>query len=63
MYVQSGPMRGGSSGTSVRVPESQEGARESLKSPIALATEVWVFFLLFWEVFSTIFSLFRKIIM
>ena len=31
------PMRGGSVGTSVRGPVSQEEARESLKGPIALA--------------------------
>jgi len=36
---------GGSAGTSVRVPESQEGACESLKSPIALA--IYILFLFF----------------
>jgi hypothetical protein len=30
----------GSAGTSVRDPETQEGARESLKSPKALAIDV-----------------------
>jgi hypothetical protein len=38
-----GPMRerrGGSAGTSVRVPEIQEGAYEYLKGPIALAIDV-----------------------
>ena len=39
-----GSMRGGggegSAGTSVRDPETQEGARESLKSPKALAIDV-----------------------
>jgi len=33
-------MRGDSAGTSVRGPEIQEGARESLKGPIALAVDV-----------------------
>ena len=39
----SGTNRRGSAGTSVRVPESQEGACESLKEPIALAIDVFVF--------------------
>jgi len=33
-------MRGGSAGTSVRGPESQNGACESLKGPIALAIDI-----------------------
>ena len=42
-----GPMRGGSASTSVRGTESQEGARESLKGPIALVNDVlfWCFHL------------------
>jgi hypothetical protein len=35
-----GAMRGGSANTSVRVPERQEGARESQKGPISLAKDV-----------------------
>lgn len=46
---------GGSPGTLVRVPESQEGPREFLKDPIAVAIyvyfDVFIFFFLF--VFST----------
>ena len=59
-----GLWEGVSAGTSDRVPRSQGGARESLKGPIALSIDVlfW-FFLPFWGVFSTIFSLFRKIIL
>ena len=38
--IGAGPMRGGSTCTSVRGPESQEGTRESLKPPIALAIDV-----------------------
>ena len=34
----------GSAGTSARGPESQEGACESLKGLIDLATDVFVFF-------------------
>jgi hypothetical protein len=43
-------MRGGSAGTSVRGPESQEGACESLKGPIVLTIDVLFgfFFYLFW---------------
>jgi len=33
-------MRGGSAGTSVRGPENQEWARESLKGPTALVIDV-----------------------
>ena len=47
-------------GTSVRSPDNQEGACESLKGPI----HVWFWYFPFnFGVFSTIFSLFRKIIM
>jgi len=38
--LERGPMRGGSAGTSVQGPESQEGACESLKGPISLAIDV-----------------------
>ena len=41
--VKPGPMRGGSASTLVWGPERQEGAHESLKSPIALITEVGFF--------------------
>jgi hypothetical protein len=34
---------GGSAGISARGPESQEGACESLKGPIALAIDVGIF--------------------
>ena len=37
--------RGCSVGTSVRVPESQEGARESLKGPVAVANDVLFLFI------------------
>jgi hypothetical protein len=69
--LQSGPpngiLQGGirvSTGTSVRDPEIQEGAYESLKDPIALVTFCFIFFILlyFFFVFSTILSLFRKTI-
>jgi hypothetical protein len=53
-------MRGCSTGTSVEGPESQEEASESLKGTIALAKDV---LFCFFGVYSTIFSLFRKIIM
>jgi hypothetical protein len=50
---------GGSAGTSVRGPESQERARESLKGPFVLAIDIlFLFFHIFW-VFYTIFSLLR----
>jgi hypothetical protein len=39
-----GIWEGGSAGTSVRGPESQEGACESLKDPIALAIDVLFLF-------------------
>jgi hypothetical protein len=39
-YIMQGISEGGSAGTSVRGPESQEGACESLKDPIALAIDV-----------------------
>jgi hypothetical protein len=44
-------------------PGEQEGSRESLKGHIALAIDVLFRFFHFLRVFSTIFSLFRKIIM
>jgi hypothetical protein len=47
---------GGSVGTSIRGPESQEGACESLKGPIALAIDV--LFRFFHHVFSGIFNYF-----
>jgi hypothetical protein len=47
-------------GTLIWGPESQEGACESLKGPIALAIDVLFLFFYFLGVFSTIFSLFRK---
>jgi len=34
--LHSGPMRGGSAGTLVRGPETQEGSREYLKGPNAI---------------------------
>jgi len=53
---------GGSAGTSFRGPESQEGARESPKCPIALAIDVFFIIIFFCVVFSTIFSLYRTVI-
>ena len=38
--LETGPMRGVSVGTSIRGPESQEGACESLNDPIALTIDV-----------------------
>ena len=38
--THTGPMTGGSAGTSARGLDSQEGATESLKVPIALAIDV-----------------------
>ena len=61
-YIYAGSMRGGSAGTSVRGPESQEGACESLKDPIH-AISIAIDFFLIVLAFQTIFSLFRKIIM
>ena len=53
-------------GTSVRGPGSQEGVHESLNGPIVLTINVLYLFLMFiillLLLFSTIFSLFRKII-
>ena len=48
----------GSAGTSIWDPESQEGACESLKGPVALAIDVLFrfFYISFW-IFSTIFSI------
>ena len=40
LHIKGLSMRGGSAGTSVRDPESQEGGCEFLKSPIALAIGV-----------------------
>ena len=58
--LPTGSMRGGSVGSSIRGPETQEDACEYLKGPIALAIDVFIFR---GKVFSSIFSLFRKIIM
>jgi hypothetical protein len=65
VWSAAGPMRGDSAGTLVRVPESYEGACESLMVQIALAIDVlvWFFHFLLVNVFSIIFSLFRNIIM
>ena len=65
VWSAAGPMRGDSAGTLVRGPESYEGACESLMVQIALAIDVlvWFFHFLLVNVFSTIFSLFRNIIM
>jgi hypothetical protein len=55
--------RGGSVSTSVRAPESQQGAYES-EGPHSLSHRPFILsFLYFLLVFSTIFSLFRIIIM
>jgi hypothetical protein len=61
LWQDPGPMRGGFSRYIEPGPRSQGGAHESLKGPIALSIDVlfW-FYLPFWWVFSTIFSLFRK---
>jgi hypothetical protein len=40
VWYKVGSLRGGSSGASVRGPESQERARESLKCPIDLTNDV-----------------------
>jgi hypothetical protein len=40
VYLEAGPLRGSSAATSVRGPESQEGACEFLKSHIALVIDV-----------------------
>ena len=59
--LESGPMRGGFSRYIGPGPgEPRRGVCESLKGPISLAIDVLFRFL---GVFSTIFSLFRKIIM
>ena len=48
----------GSAGTSIRGPESQEGACESLKGPVALAIDVLFrfFYISFW-IFPTILNI------
>jgi len=51
---------GSSAGTSVRGPESREGACESLKG---LSHRRFILIFSFFLVFATIFSLFRKLIM
>jgi hypothetical protein len=63
MLFWSGSIKGGLAGTSVWVTESQEGAPESLKGPIALAMDILFRFFIFLGVFSNIFSFCRKIIM
>lgn len=66
MYERDNVYEGGirSAGTSVGGPNGQEGARESLKGPIAVSIYVLLgFFFMFLLVFSSIFSLFRKIVM
>ena len=50
---QQGLGEGGSAGTSVRDPENQEGACESMEGPITLAIDVLLsFFLLLLEYFQ-----------
>ena len=54
VLFQLGPMIGGSDGTSVRGPESQGGACESLQIPIYLShRRLILIFSQFWRVFST----------
>jgi hypothetical protein len=55
-----GLMRGGSAATSVRGPESQEGACESLKGPKVLAIDALFWIFRFWGYFPTIFSYLEK---
>ena len=59
-HPQAGSMRGVLSRYIGPGPGEKEGDHESLKSPMSLTTE---FFFLFLLVFSTVFSLFRKIMM
>jgi hypothetical protein len=61
-------MKGVSVGTSVRLPESQEGACESLKGPIALAVDVLfrfflkkIYFFIFFISLATCISLFNRV--
>ena len=46
-----GPMRGGWAGTSIRDPESQERAHESLKGPIDIL--FWFFHYYFFHIFNS----------
>jgi hypothetical protein len=65
VWYKVGPLRGGSSGASVRGPESQERARESLKCPMDLVIDVLFWFVhyflgifnsnpQFWEKFQSV---------
>jgi len=60
MYT--GPMRGGSAGTSVRGQESQEGARESLKGPNSIGHIIFNFFNFFFVISTQILNFERSLI-
>ena len=63
VYVTYRAYERGSAGTSIRGQKSHEGVCESLKGLLSLAIYVYSDFVPFCGFFSTIFSLFRKIIM
>jgi hypothetical protein len=49
VWYKIGPLRGGSSGASVRGPESQERVSESLKFPMDLAIDVLFWYFQQWK--------------